>query len=250
MFSIDTRGMACVHSFSEAKQFFESLVQPTRGDWKENERPLQNVRKHHMRLRKINDDTYACTLHSTDMVVYRRRGPITVCLHDSISSRKFLDRTLPLGVLCDSHRGNTVLRVPTVDDTLYLTGNRVVIEKEEGKYNGNNSVAYRLVSGADQRVRERLNKDLAKELRAKFKPFLTWWKAANNVVPFPLTYNKYDFEHCLPRVIDRDTWGVLAQHVGTPTDFMARVYDLMGARELHPIPNTEPFKVGRHWKSS
>lgn len=244
MFSIDSRGMAFIRSFSDAKAYFERMEKPTRSGWQENERPLQHVRKHHIRLRKIDDDTYTCTLYSTDMVTYQRRGSITIHLHDSVSSRKFLDHTLPPGVMCGSHCGDTILHVPTSDECLFLTGNKIVLQKEEGKY------GYRLISGAHERVREQLDKDMAKELRAKFKPFLTWWKAANNVVPFGHVKYRPNFENLITQANDRDTWGMLAQCVGTPANFMAYVYDSAGARKLLPIPNTLPFKRGRLSQSS
>ena len=71
-------GMSGLHNYARAKAYFEKTEWPrnkTRGDyiWGDHERPLDGVRKHHVRIvrRVINgEETFGLWLYRTEMVRY------------------------------------------------------------------------------------------------------------------------------------------------------------------------------------
>ena len=68
-FGISTNALSRIYNFEDAEYTYNT-IKPVRGNSKDI-RPLGIRRAQHMRIRKIDDNTYAATLYRTDCVTYR-----------------------------------------------------------------------------------------------------------------------------------------------------------------------------------
>ncbi len=111
-------GMSTIRSFTQAQAHWAGEK-----PWRENHaswRPLQNRRKEHVRLVKLDEETgYECVLYSTPMVTYYANGDVKVVGHDSVASRDFAWYTTPSGISPVSANGKMYWQVDTPDGTRY-----------------------------------------------------------------------------------------------------------------------------------
>jgi hypothetical protein len=96
-------GCARIHSYEAAHKYFEVTPRSRAAAWSENERPLDDARKHHYRVRRGSlASYYDVMLYRTPMARYyapATDGSYRVCYtHDSRSlSQQFMGRVLGIG---------------------------------------------------------------------------------------------------------------------------------------------------------
>ena len=150
-----------VDSFATAETRWNS-VKPIRGS---DIRPLGNRRKTHLQIIKIDDNTYACRLYSTDCVVYHRDGRIevTTCGWDTLSTASFIRYCLPYGYGAWNSKGNTIVKC---SHGLYIVpSNCSMTIHPDGS-----------ITDSVKPTKKMVDREKTKEARAKYKPFLEWAK--------------------------------------------------------------------------
>jgi len=95
-FSIDDHDLPPLRCYSDAKLYWEK-TKPWRGDSDTNTRPLAK-RKRNQTIRQLNDGSFACRLHQTDVVTYHPNGDVSLQAYPSVSTDAFANRLTPHGV--------------------------------------------------------------------------------------------------------------------------------------------------------
>jgi hypothetical protein len=140
-----------ITSFNEAEIKYNS-VKPIRGKERDDIRPLGDRRAQHMRILKIDNDTYACRLYNTDVVTYYRDGTIEVSTNGwdtsstanfasaCLSSRYRVSKMQNLIHLYDTHTymyyivGNSPLKIyPTGEVTGYVIPTKQLVDRQASK---------------------------------------------------------------------------------------------------------------------
>lgn len=95
-FGISTYDLTRLSSYEGALFRWERTA-PWRGKKGEHdERPIStNRRAKHKTIRKLNDNSIACRLYGTDLVIYRPDGSVQINPYDSKSSRLFVSAIAP-----------------------------------------------------------------------------------------------------------------------------------------------------------
>jgi hypothetical protein len=96
-FHIDSFDLPPLRSYSDALNYW-TRIKPWRGHSPTDARPLANRGKHHMTIRKLNDNSIAMTLHSTDVVTYHPDGDVSLQAYGSVSTDAFARALTPDGV--------------------------------------------------------------------------------------------------------------------------------------------------------
>jgi hypothetical protein len=146
-------------------------TKPIRG--KDDIRPLERRSKQHLRVVKIDDDTYACRMYDTDVATYHRDGRVVMTLGgwNTMSTREFFGHCLPYNFIFvyskqtisvtnwEAHCKDKPSHWHKLVDTITL-----------------NTVT-REITGGGQPTKQVVNREKSKEARAKYKPFLDWAKS-------------------------------------------------------------------------
>ena len=108
------RNFVGIRTFADCEGHYTNTTTIRGYDKEEHGVPLRLDRVNHsyMRLMKLNDDTYACRLHQTNVVTFKRDGRIVVDLtYGSVSTREFASRFLPYtsGLSCYTLSGKEIL---------------------------------------------------------------------------------------------------------------------------------------------
>lgn len=241
MFSISTKDLPDIYSHESAARYFAAHTKPKRSEWLENERPLSGPRMHHKRLVKNNDGSYSCVLYHTPLITYSPNGDIVVRMHDSVSSRKFIDALTPHGMYAWSCSGTTGLMVHTDTGRQWLLAERDTITLRRSTAH-----TWEVLRGAAVRRREFVDRQKSKEIRAELKPFEDWYRAADNVIPFVRrSYMHAHILKSLDELKNKDCWPQLATNIPSIQALREHAYDEFGAREVRVIPNWTTPKKGR-----
>jgi hypothetical protein len=160
-----------IGDFYELEQKYLT-VKPIRG--KNDIRPLESRSKQHLRVVKIDDDTYACRLYQTDVATYHRDGRVVMSLggYNTMSTRAFFAHTIPHGYYFMYHKQTiSIAKMPDhyIDKHTYHmldTGGSITI----------NTVTEEITGGL-QPTKQVVNRKKSKEARAQYKPFLDWAKS-------------------------------------------------------------------------
>ena len=237
-FAISTRRMYNVRSFEDADRLYTKQKKPGGRKWTENERPLEDARAHHKRLVLNDDGSYSCVLYGTSLITYYPTGRIAIKHHVSSSSINFFRMVSPYTVTISRE----FIEIPN-QWVLPETG-RVVLEPVK------DDSAWRVVSGAAQRVRATLNVAATKLLRAQLEDFFAWFEITDKMVTHwgrdPLQY--------VAVVVDPENYQALgclfAAHKRDKAKFRAALYKRNKLFDIDPIPNTEPPKTSKYSYSS
>jgi hypothetical protein len=96
MYSINARGIRCINNYAEALARYESVT-PIRGS--NNNRPIGDRRKQHMRLEKRGDEIHAVLYH-TSCVIYKPDNTTHINgSYSSVSTAEFITAVAPSGVV-------------------------------------------------------------------------------------------------------------------------------------------------------
>lgn len=96
-FQLDGRGLPGLENWIKALSRWQA-TKPWRGYSEAAPRPLdRSRRKSHTTIRKLPDDSIACTLHSTDVVVFHPDDSVTLTSYRSISTDVFAREILGWG---------------------------------------------------------------------------------------------------------------------------------------------------------
>ena len=172
-----------VTSFTEAEIKYNS-VKPIRGKEHADIRPLGDRRAQHMRILKIDNDTYACRLYNTDVVTYKRDGTIELYTNgwDTQSTRKFMNACLPYGYGVSKY--NNRLHV-TVNNIPYILGNTVMTINTRTHE----------VTGYIPPTKQVVDREASKEKRAPYKQFVefmqSYMKLLQMDIPKPEDYSEF-----------------------------------------------------------
>lgn len=96
-FHIDTYSFPPLRGYSDALNYW-NRIKPWRGRGDTNIRPLAGRNKHHMTIRKLNDDSIVMSLHGTDVVTYHPDGDVSLQTYGSISTDIFARALTPDGI--------------------------------------------------------------------------------------------------------------------------------------------------------
>jgi hypothetical protein len=115
-FGSDCRGCYAAHDYAMAKAHWHKTPPSRRKDWELNERPLDNVRKHHYRIVQGEGEAhYDIVLHDTVMARFHKPTTegwrVQYNYHGSNTSHNFMWQVLGL----TGRDGYGVLRVHTTD---------------------------------------------------------------------------------------------------------------------------------------
>lgn len=241
MFSISTSGMRRLGSYNDCDTFFRNTDKPKRSarhPWEDNERPLDSPRMHHKRLITHNSGhSYSCVLYDTLMVEYFRNGEVTVTLHDSRSSRKFLDCVLPTGMSTVAFRGDTMLRVETNAEPLYLKGHTLILAPT-------GPGQWKVISGAHPRVREFVDRRKINRVLKELKPFENYYRAAERLAPMDKPRASHFPNYTQAMLMSPDSWPELAGNISGLESLRRHLYGVHDAWRIENIPNTLPPKRG------
>ena len=105
MFSIDAQSLPCASSYMDARHVYENAI-----IWKDEPiwRGLKNRRAKHFLVRECGR-TIEFRLYETVLVRWYGDGHVGVVVHDSISSRAFLNCFLPPGLSAIAAQGSTYI---------------------------------------------------------------------------------------------------------------------------------------------
>lgn len=153
-----------ITSFKEAETKYNE-TKPIRGKEHMDIRPIGDRRAQHMRILKIDNDTYACRLYNTDVVTYKRDGTVELYTNgwDTQSTRKFMNACLPYGYGVFKYKNR--LHV-SVDGVPYIIGNTTMTI----------NLATREVKGYMIPTKQLVDRRSSKEQRAPFQPFVEFMK--------------------------------------------------------------------------
>lgn len=121
MYSVDARGCNYVRNYEEAARVFHTTRTSGRRSWMPNERPLDNSRKHHLRITHDGlAKTYSLYLYSTAMVCYHAPTPegrrVDYNWYASLSGKSFMWHVAGihdvLHVTTTQHEGVRQVRLP------------------------------------------------------------------------------------------------------------------------------------------
>jgi len=96
-FHIDSFDLPPLRGYSDALNYW-NRIKPWRGHSPTDARPLASRGKHHMTIRKLNDNSIAMTLHSTDVVTYHPDGDVSLEAYSSVSTDMFARALTPGGI--------------------------------------------------------------------------------------------------------------------------------------------------------
>jgi len=147
-------------------------TKPIRG--KDDIRPLESRSKQHLRVVKIDDDTYACRMYHTDVATYHRDGRVVMTLGgwNTMSTRNFFAHTIPHGYYYVYHK-QTINIAKNPSD--YMDRHVYHVLDVNGSITINTITDE--VTGGVQPTKQVVNRAKSKEARAKYKPFLDWAKS-------------------------------------------------------------------------
>lgn len=163
MYSIDTKQISRISSFTEAKARWEAVI-PIRDT---AIKPLGDRRKQHMQIVKHDEDTYSCRLYYTDLVTYKSNGDVIVNFGgwNTGSSRRFAERVLPQRYLIDNYKTRIHIKDIQNSKVYYIPDNSPVTIRENGR-----------IIGALQPIKQVVDREATAAIRRRYKPFLTWAK--------------------------------------------------------------------------
>lgn len=116
-------GLPRLASWEDCRQWQQAQLEEITNrhrNWSKEVIPLAGFSKKHILLNMRADNSFACTLYSTPLVIYLQDGSVVADTHDSIASRDFLSRMLPEGIRAILVNGMTFLEVDTVGGTAYV----------------------------------------------------------------------------------------------------------------------------------
>jgi hypothetical protein len=135
-------------------------------------RPLGVRTNKHMRIEKIDADTYVCVFYSTNCVTYYRDGSVKFDVGgwSTMATAGFIDHCSPLGwqsvrsqqVIHMHHRGSNMS---------YIIGSQGLTIDKDGA-----------VSGMDIPTKQKVNRALTNEKRKAYKPFLEFARGVMEVL--------------------------------------------------------------------
>jgi hypothetical protein len=143
-------------------------TKPIKGKVADDIRPLEKRSKQHMRVVKIDDDTYACRLYYTDVAVYHRNGLVKITLNgwNTMSTRNFLYHVLPYGFRINYHNQRVHVANSSAVEGWHGMGEALTLNSHTGE-----------ILGGIQPTKQAVNREESKAKRAKYKPFLAWAKS-------------------------------------------------------------------------
>lgn len=143
-------------------------TKPIKGKKADDIRPLEKRSKQHLRVVKIDDDTYACRLYYTDVAVYHRNGLVDIKLGgwNTMSTRNFLYHVLPYGFNCNYYNQRMHITDTNATEGWHLLGESLTLNTHTGE-----------IFGGVQPTKQVVNREKSKAQRAKYKPFLAWAKS-------------------------------------------------------------------------
>ena len=104
-----------INSYAEAVLAWER-IKPWRGESEHAERTLDpHRRSRNWTIRKLPDESIACKLYRTDVVVYRPNGEVTITLWRSTSTDDFARRVGPAGLSCYFNSNPSMFVIGTLD---------------------------------------------------------------------------------------------------------------------------------------
>lgn len=245
-FMIDTRDIPRITSWGEAHKWYEQTPFPVRRkEWREapNARPLASVRMFHKRIVKVGED-YELTLYKTPLITYHKDGTVTSVQHDTVSSQAFHWRVRPEGIHYRRASGGKqllCLNPGSSHFTEYVQGDRIRLKHEDG--------LWKVVEGAEQRVREYLKYAEAREAAKKLKPLFVWYDTSVKLGARFLTMSagRHAIWDRLPCLEDPEQYIEFGQFLHDKPKFRKAYYDALNLYEKRPIPNTEYPVRQRCW---
>lgn len=170
-----------VNSFASAEAKYESIV-PIRGKTGDI-RPLGRRSAQHMRIVKVNDDTYACNLYNTNIATFHRDGQVEYRTGgwETTSTANFLSACTPHGWWATKLNN----RVQLHDSRLsmwYVVGEGTTINLNTGE-----------ITGYIPPTKQVVDRVATKEKRAPYRPFLDFIKTYMVTLNMPVAQDKENF---------------------------------------------------------
>jgi hypothetical protein len=153
-----------IRGFSEAESKYNSVT-PIRGNTNDI-RPLGRRNAQHMRIVKIDDDTYACKLYGTDVATFHRDGRIVYSTGgwDTTSTGNFMSACAPYGWWA-SKVHNRVQLHNRQTSMWYIVANATTI-----------NISTDEITGYIPPTKQVVDRVATKEKRAPYRPFLDFIK--------------------------------------------------------------------------
>lgn len=120
---VDLSGLPRLASWEDCRQWQQAQLEKITSrhrNWSKEVIPLAGFSKKHIQMNMWTDNSFACVLYSTPLVIYFQGGPVIANIYDSTASRDFLSRMLPKGIRATLMNGWTYLEVDTIEGTAYV----------------------------------------------------------------------------------------------------------------------------------
>lgn len=243
--SITTYGMASIHNFADAKEWFTGRNKPKSAKWKDHQRPLDTDHMYHKRIEQHKTErgiAYQMILYDTPLVTYFEDGAVEMRLHDSASAYLFSWRVRPTDANMGRIHGQTYLRVRRPqNDYDYLKGERIMLKPK--------GVGWEVISGAKQRQRKELDRKAAREAAKMLKPFFMWYDASVKLgVKMAQWRHPADVRHLIARgtgaLAEPENFDILASYGDNKPALRRMLYENLDLYTKRDVPNsTYPSKT-------
>lgn len=234
MFGMNLCGMANIRSFKQAQEHWAG-AEPWRNkhtSW----RPLQNIRKEHVRMIKLsNERGYECVLYSTPMVTYYANGDIKLIGDDRSASYQFAWRTTPTGISPVGNNGNGMFwKVETPEGERFYkdSGCLMLTPASDGAWQVTNTPAT-----VTEKV---LDRKIAAGVRAKLRHYDKWEKLTSRLTGAHIhvySPDRRDVFGLLQYADNSELFPQFRNALGPVEDFRQIAYEIAGAFSEVPVPH-------------
>lgn len=242
MFAINVYTLPSLTTHDACDRWYNSSKPPKGKAWRENERPLDDTRAHHKRIVKNDDGSYSLYLYQCEHLRYFADGDVAVELYPSLSSKRFVERMLPMGVSVHCDTGVQLIWVVTEQGDQWVRFHKALRLSPTGTRG-----IWNIKSQMFQRYRQYVSRSKASAVRRKLKPLFDFADASVKIDPQPPRYARSAMAY-LDQIENMDIWHELVPYALDRQSFIEMAYDHFGVRYDVPIPNSTPPTRGRSIK--
>lgn len=227
MFSLDSTTLPSLMSYEAVANWYAATAAPAPGSYgyKEGERPLRNKRSRHTRIYKA-DGIYYLYLYNTAVVVWCAPDLVVYNPYNSVSTRAFADRFLPVG-RPTTYRGQNAF---LLDDVYYAAsqGGPGITLVQYATHKWRISQGHGAVGKCVKKV---FHPTQLKEARKRIKPFMEYikgvlgvcgndgshpWAGQEKLKLQNYTVKKWDVDECLDRAQYERLGHMVLSEIGNP----------------------------------
>lgn len=233
MFAIQTHHMANINSFAQAEAFWAKTAV-----WKNQHasyRPLDGLRKFHMRLIKLDDGGYDCVLYNSSIVRYYPDRVELGC-YSSQSTRAFASCVEPTGCSPVSASGQMFWQVATPDGIRFYAEGR-----ERLKLAARGSGLWELTNKPQEQVVWHHDRGLATQARKMVKTYANWFAVVKKLTgrePLHSSSSAFPEKPIIFEFVkhhdDAQKFQIFADMLGSPKAVTELLYLHTGARYSTP----------------